>query len=365
MESGNCPEYFGIEDGAYMNVIHDFMKISLYSGMREDLVQAGGGNTSGKVSNEEMYIKASGCQLSEVSETDGWCKVNPKIIVDYFSKDNPEITQDAEKELISKCLISGNRPSIEVFLHSITQKYTLHTHPTVVNILASTENGWEVLKKLFPDALFVKYATPGIKLAAEYFKAFKAFGKMPEIIFLQNHGLVVSGDSAEFVKEKTESVLYAIEKNLGLDMERYHIATKIYDVSSKVPELKNKIVFLSQHQDVLKGMKTFGSNLWEYQFCPDCLVYCGKKVLVLKDDFTESDFSSHIASYGNPVIISYKNNAYILAVNVKKAKDIESVLAFSAQIAISNKNSSINKLSDCEQNFLLNWDAEKYRQSVK
>ena len=343
----------------------DFITLSRYAGMREDLVQAGGGNTSGKVSDKEMYIKASGCQLSEVGETNGWCKVNPKIIVDYFSKDNPEITQEAEKQLVSECLISGSRPSIEVFLHSITQKYTLHTHPTVVNILASTDNGWRTLQELFPDALFVKYATPGIRLAAEYFKAFKEFGRTPDIIFLQNHGLVVSGESAEYVKERTESVLRIIENNLEADMQRYHAATKIYDVSSRVPGLEDKIAFLSRHYDVVKGLETIGSELWDYQFCPDCLVYCGKKALVLDDAFSELNFINHIKRHGNPVIISYRNNAYILADNVKKAKDIESVLAFSARVALANKKSSMYMLPDSEQDFLLDWDAEKYRRNIK
>lgn len=348
-----------------MDEIESFKQISLYSGMREDLVQAGGGNTSAKETETEMIIKASGCQLSEISEDYGWCKVNPKIIVDYFSKDNPEITQDAEKKLISECLISGKHPSIEVFLHSITKKYTLHTHPTVVNILASTTWGWEALKNVFPDALFVDYATPGIKLAAEYFKAFKEFGKNPSIIFLKNHGLVVSDESADVVISKTEEVLYKIEEYLNLDMNRYHNSTKICNATHSIPHLENKVVYLSQNVDVLKGIEYFGSKLWDYQFCPDCLVYCGKHVLSLSEDFLQADFVNHLSKYGNPVILTYKNNVYILADSVKKAKDIECVLAFSAQVALANQNQKICTLSDDEQNFLLNWDSEKYRQQMK
>ena len=41
------------------------VEISKYSGMREDLVQAGGGNTSVK-DGEYMYVKASGCQLQRL-----------------------------------------------------------------------------------------------------------------------------------------------------------------------------------------------------------------------------------------------------------------------------------------------------------
>lgn len=82
-----------------------FMRISLYAGMREDLVQAGGGNTSAKISDTEMIIKASGCQLSEISENYGWCKVNSKIFVDFFSQENPAITQETEKQLIQSSLL--------------------------------------------------------------------------------------------------------------------------------------------------------------------------------------------------------------------------------------------------------------------
>ena len=241
----------------------------------------------------------------------------------------------------------------------------MHTHPTVVNILTASDKGWQTLKDFFPEALFVDYATPGIKLAAEYFKAFKAFGKMPNVIFLKNHGLVVSGETADFVKNTTEEVLAKIENHLRLDMSCYHNSTIIYDVTRTVPVLKEKIVYLSQHHDILKALDEFGERLWNYQFCPDCLVYCGKQALDLPDIFSADDFNNHISAYGLPVIVSYKCNVYILADCVKKAKDIESVLAFSAQVMLANKDTQINLLSNSEQNFLLNWDAEKYRQSMK
>lgn len=52
-----------------------FVKISKYSGMREDLVQAGGGNSSFKISDDKMVVKASGFQLADVTEEDGYALV--------------------------------------------------------------------------------------------------------------------------------------------------------------------------------------------------------------------------------------------------------------------------------------------------
>ncbi len=353
--------------------MRSFIYLSRCAGMRDDLAQAGGGNSSVKLSPTKMLIKASGFSLADVGENVGYCAVNPQVIVDYFSKDGFEISANVEKELISNSLLSLSaqesgrplRPSIETFLHSITQKYTLHTHPTVVNILAATDEGWDTLKNLFPDALFVDYETPGIKLAAKYFKAFKAFGKIPDVIFLKNHGLVVNGETGEVVKKKMDAILDVIEKYLGLDMERHHNATIIYDVTRQVPVLKDKIVWLAQNRDIGVASESFGVDLWEWQFCPDCLVYCGKRALVLGDAFAVSDFERHIETFGIPVVVSLRGNVYIVADNVKKAKDIECVLAFSAQVALANKKLKLNLLSVDEQNFLLNWDAEKYRQTAK
>lgn len=46
-----------------------------------------------------------------------------------------------------------------------TGKYTLHTHPVVVNALTCRKNGVKIIQELFPKALIVPYATPGVDLA--------------------------------------------------------------------------------------------------------------------------------------------------------------------------------------------------------
>lgn len=53
------------------------------------------------------------------------------------------------------------RASIETFLHAVTGKYTLHSHPTLVNILVSRKDGMEELRNLFPEAVLVSYRKPG------------------------------------------------------------------------------------------------------------------------------------------------------------------------------------------------------------
>ena len=232
----------------------EFIKISKYAGMREDLVQAGGGNSSVKLDENKMLIKASGFQLADITLESGYSEINYKKIVDFFNNTPfDEISNDYEKQLLNDSLISGTRPSIETFLHSITDTFTLHTHPMLVNVLTCRENGMDILKKLFPEALFIDYDTPGIKLAKKYFKTYKEniseCKKIFNVIFLKNHGLIVSAKSAEEVINKTEDVLVKIEKYLNINMKAYRNATIIYN---KMNELFNEenIVYLSNDYNI-------------------------------------------------------------------------------------------------------------------
>lgn len=349
-----------------MEKLLKFIEMSKFAGQREDLVQAGGGNSSVKIEKNKMLIKASGFQLADITTDVGYSTIDHTVIVEFFNNTPlDKITEEYEKHLLDKSLIKGTRPSIETFLHSITDIFTLHTHPMVVNVLTARKDGMNILKDLFPQALIVDYATPGIKLAKEYFKTYKEncteSQKIFDIIFLKNHGLIVSGKSSEEVMNKTEEVLIKIEKYLSVDMDKYHYSTLIYN---KFKENINdeEIVYLSNDKNINESINIFGNELWKIWFCPDCLVYCGKRPLVLKKDFDNEDIKNHAYNYGKPVIIYYEGNVFIHASSVKKAKEIESVLSFSAQVACLNKDFNMDLLSEEEQDFLLNWEAEKYRQ---
>lgn len=337
-----------------------FIEMSKYAGMREDLVQAGGGNSAYKISKERMAIKASGYQLADLAGEKGYAIVNPQIISDAFLKNGniTGMTEEDAKTILNEAFIEGDRPSIETFLHSISGRYTLHTHPITVNALTCRKNGMEKLKELFPNALMVPYATPGVELAKAYFTAFRESDQSAKVTFLQNHGLLVSGDSADEVIGMTEKIVMEIEETLGLDMSNYHTVTKLYHIVGK------GIVWNVTDRNVLEAYKSM-NGMWNHTFCPDCVVFLGKKVLVADDDFDQNALQAYEEKNGSPVIIEYGNSLYICAESVKKALEIQSVLSFSAQVMRINKNYECNFLSDAEQEFLLGWDAEKFRRNMK
>ena len=347
-----------------MNEIKNLIKLSKYAGMREDIIQAGGGNTSVKINDETMFIKSSGYQLSEMEENVGYSKVNYKKIVDYF-KSHLEIKRSDEKELLENTLIQGKRPSIETFLHSITEKYTLHTHPLLINVFTSRKNGMKELKSMFPNSLIIDYQTPGIFLAKEFFDKFSKLEnpQKANIVFLKNHGLIVSGKNMDEVIELHESILETLENKLKVNMQAYRNSTFLF---KKLEDfIENNIVYLCENRRIKNFIENNSIKDVNYCFSPDSLIYCNKKILLLnKDDDMLEVIKNHNLKYGNFNVAYFENELYIIAPNVKKAKEIESVLSFNLQVLKLNKNDEMDFLTEEEQNFLLNWDSEKYRKNL-
>ncbi len=336
-----------------------FIEISKYAGIREDLVQASGGNTSVKLDHNRMCVKASGFHLYEVSEKDGYSLVDYSKICDYFEKTNlDEIDEISGKAILNDSVISGKRPSIETFFHSLAHKYVLHTHPVVVNVLTCRKDGMKVLSDLFPEALIIPYTTPGVELAKVYFEEYTTHkDSYSGIAFLQNHGLVVSADTAKEAIEKNEYVLKKIEAYLRVDYSEYHRQTELNAY------FQDNIVWRVNDHDIITEFSK-NKNLPAHGFCPDCIVFLGKSVLELPEAFSEQEINKFREEYGNPVVVNWYDSLYIIADSVRKAIDIQSVLSFSCKVMGYNQGESCNMLSDAEQNFLLGWEAEKYRQKL-
>lgn len=344
-----------------MKLLVEFIEMSRIAGMRRDLIQAGGGNTSLKFNDELMVIKSSGVQLTELSETKGLSYVNPKLIVDAFDN-NMDIS---EQDLLKQCLIEGDRPSIETFFHALTGKFTLHTHAMLVNVITSRQNGLNEIASILPNALVIGYETPGLPLSKDIYVGLKSYfdkySFMPKIIILKNHGLIVSAETSQECLELTNDVTEKIGIYLKIESSKEKISEVIYSYFKNRMKLENPdVTYWVNNEVIRRAYKDKGNQMWDYQFCPDAIVYCGKKAY----DFQKDDLDEYYHLNGKPVIIVSNDEIYIMASNVKKAKDIESLLEFTAEVALLNMNHKMDLLSNKEQNFLLNWDSEKYRQKL-
>lgn len=347
----------------------ELVLISKYAGMREDLVQAGGGNSSVKLDQKYMEIKSSGIQMADITDESGFSIVDYAMIKEYMDLLLKNVISCTEKEILDKALIEGKRPSIETFLHAITGRVTLHTHPVSVNVLAARKCGMEDLQRLFPNALLVGYATPGIELAKNYYRTYVNEHDSNEnsfpIIFLKNHGLIVSGETSEEVIQITEYITKTIEQEIGMDNTAYRQAYELYEFFNRIGINTTNIVVKVENKNILDLYESYGYRLWDYQICPDCVVFCGKKAFSYSPNGCETSVEDFISQNGIPVLVQYGCNLFICAESIRKAREIESVLAFSAQVAKYNINNRLDLLKNAEQDYLLGWDVEKYRRMLK
>lgn len=174
------------------------------------LTAGSGGNTSVKTDDGNfMFIKASGTALKDMSGKKGWRKLNLKKVGAIISDKTIAILPVQKREsLIAKRLLAAcadykktnSRPSIEAHLHSFLDKCVIHLHPLALGAFINSRNGKTELEKLFAKEnsppLWIPYADPGWRLAKKISRLIRSYKKkynrLPQILFLQKHGLIVS-----------------------------------------------------------------------------------------------------------------------------------------------------------------------------
>lgn len=357
-----------------MKEIKDLVEISKYAGERFDLVQAGGGNSSIKLQNGEMLIKASGFSLSDVEKEHGFSRVSTKKIASIVT--DKQITNENKKrkresiaaKLVQKATIDKTyRPSIETLLHSFLDKYTLHTHPIAVNMILIQKNYEELLGSIFKneDIAMVQYRTPGIELAIELNKVLLASKTKPKIIFLQNHGLIVTSPNKKDIKVLTEKVLNKIEAYLKINLNNYKLTNNISYLVNKLQ--KTSYVSLLSEDKYLNAQLNFNKKLFfQTPFCPDSLVFCGVSAIEIDHLLDKAQLENFKEKYFEfPKVIIFDKKLFFVAQNIKKAKEMEEVLKFHIMVLekslVKNNN---NFLPEEELAYLNNWEAEKYRQKL-
>ena len=190
-------------------------------------VQGGGGNVSLKTSQMYMYVKASGKFLADIEDEKSFVPVNWARIRDLVG----ECKTEAEYgRLLADSTLKHSlslRPSIETGFHAILDRCTLHTHSVWANILTCSLDGEAQIQRLFPHAIWIPYATPGLALTKAMVK--RLDGAKHVTVFLQNHGVIVSGPDIDTVEAMHSSITEIIRNaypNLSDFDEKINNVTK-------------------------------------------------------------------------------------------------------------------------------------------
>jgi rhamnose utilization protein RhaD (predicted bifunctional aldolase and dehydrogenase) len=183
-----------------------------------DYVILGEGNTSARVGDDRMWVKASGARLEGIT-AEGFVEVSRTRVLAML--DAGDLTDAEIDEGLRKALVdpkAKRRPSVETLLHAYLLglegvNFIGHTHPTAVNaILCANEGKQAVAGRICPDEivvcgpspLWIDYVDPGVPLARAVREQTQRYiaeqGRNPQSVLMQNHGLIALGATAAQVE---------------------------------------------------------------------------------------------------------------------------------------------------------------------
>lgn len=202
--------------------LQEIAQLSREYGAGNEWVIAGGGNTSIKDS-DHMWIKASGTTLAEIVP-EQFVQMNRSRLDAIWEQIYPENPDAREKQALADLMaarVAGEehkRPSVETMMHALfPHRIVFHTHPTMLNGLTCSREGRAAAERLLGDrALWIPTVNPGYILARTIFDLVGQWraaheGAYPAILIMQNHGLVVAGETAREIRDLHREVAEALE----------------------------------------------------------------------------------------------------------------------------------------------------------
>ncbi len=373
--------------------IQELVDVSRFYGQKKEFVIAGGGNTSYKDENH-LWIKASGINLGNITEN-GFCVLDRQKLNDIpkqqFSSDSATREEQVKNALLNARVNpeSGLRPSVETSLHNLfSYSFVVHTHMTLVNGLMCSKQAEEKTLELFGEkVLYVLYSDPGFvlfTLIAERIRLYnEKFGRDPQIVLIQNHGIFVAANSIDEIK----GIYAGVESKLKSAFPVFPVNEEL-PVGEIIPQVLPAIRMLLSGEKLkvaaavnsmaiaanTGSMEQFSQSL-AVPFNPDQMVYALSEYLFLENtgsaDELIAEAKQKIAEFVNrrgvsPKILFVRNEGAIVAedsaVAVEYLKDM--VNDFCQISQFTHNFGGPHPMTREQVAFIENWEVENYRKKV-
>lgn len=386
-----------------MKQIEDLIAISRKFGQDSRFVIAGGGNTSYKDENR-LWVKASGHALATITE-DGFAVLDRALLNEMGEKAYNEDTaireEQVKNDLSVACITKDRRPSVETSLHNCMGfAFVVHLHPTLVNGLMCSVNAEAACKEIFPDALYIEYTDPGYTLFKKVYDRIKAYkaekGKEPQVIFLQNHGIFVGGDTTAEIERIYSEVLGKLEaKVAALPEGDTAVSETVTDVVPAIRQMlsrsgrgfktlkvtKNALVdfFIDGCSVTSTGSVTdcpgkSGFDKIAKPFTPDIIVYCKSSYIFIEAESdeeilkqAEEEIEAFVSGKGyTPKVLLIKGIGLIaVGDSSRNAQIITDVFTDAMKIAFYAQSfGGEHPMERAWIDFIDNWEVENYRRKV-
>lgn len=386
-----------------MKQIEDLIAISRKFGQDSRFVIAGGGNTSYKDENR-LWVKASGHALATITE-DGFAVLDRALLNEMGEKAYNEDTaireEQVKNDLSVACITKDRRPSVETSLHNCMGfAFVVHLHPTLVNGLMCSVNAEAACKEIFPDALYIEYTDPGYTLFKKVYDRIKAYkaekGKEPQVIFLQNHGIFVGGDTTAEIEGIYSEVLGKLEaKVAALPEGDTAVSETVTDVVPAIRQMlsrsgrgfktlkvtKNALVdfFIDGCSVTSTGSVTdcpgkSGFDKIAKPFTPDIIVYCKSSYIFIEAESdeeilkqAEEKIEAFVSGKGyTPKVLLIKGIGLIaVGDSSRNAQIITDVFTDAMKVAFYAQSfGGEHPMEQAWIDFIDNWEVENYRRKV-
>ena len=321
-------------------------------GHRQDYFPGTGGNISFKLEDGTMFIKASGKRISHMKEADGIVPIMYHKVKEFFHSTSP--SEDGEKksgELILSVVhknVNG-RPSIETGFHTLLSEAVIHSHSAYVNMFTCSTSFEEGIDTLFLGShipyMSISYAKPGYYLTHLFLDKVKKLSSRPKVIFMKNHGIVVSAPTLELAVKLHEDVNSHIKKYFGFDDYMYPKGELVYiDEKTSI----SNTPFL---QEFVRNNIEIFENINSYILFPDLTVFCQDIVV------------TNISSVDAKINIDKQTGKITYKTTKKEAHCIEENLIAFAFLMTYMKVHHLKPIyiSQKEADSIRNMEQEKYR----
>ncbi len=306
------------------------------------LVQAAGGNTSLKDAGV-MWIKASGTWLKDAAARDIFVPLDHAAIMAALAQNDPaceSCTAFVRTDLNG----TGLRPSIETTVHALMpQRVVLHVH--CVNTIAwaiRADAEARIAEKLEGFAwAFIPYARPGLPLAGAISARLRPGF---DVLILGNHGLVVAADTVEAAEALLEKVVARLTRPVRPATAPDRAALEALCAGKPYrPATMDETHALATDPLALKR----GEHA---VFYPDHVVFLGVGVATSFD--------------GHPPLVALPGHGAFIHTDAKPAIEPMARCLADVMRRVEEQDPLIPLTAD-DIDRLVNWDAEKYRQTLK
>ena len=321
--------------------LHELKSLSAKLGSDPLFVQAAGGNTSIKHQGT-MWIKASGTWLKDAENKDIFVPMRLAELQTALAADSPacENCLDFVDQTLN---VEGFRPSIETSVHGqMPQNVVLHLHcVNAISWAIQDDAEIRIAERLQGfNWAFVPYARPGQELSRAIRLAMKP---ATDVLVLGNHGLAVAAETVADAHQLLLAVAAALQRKPRAAKSPNLIKLKAAALGTDygLPANERAHAFALE-----KSMCKLAANNVYY---PDHVVFLGAKV--------PQDFS------GNAPAIAFPSLGVLVHRSAKPA--VEPMLACLSEVFLrADLNEKLRPLTRKDIAALLDWDAEKYRQTL-